>query len=675
MRQKRIGLATLALVALGAGAGAGGARGQEPRDTFRLKELVVTATRVPTPRSALPLATSVVTGQELRERGLRTVAEAVRSLPGVAVVAPGSDGGVTSLFLRGGNSGYVKVLVDGVAVNNPGGSYDFANLSTEDVERIEVVRGPGSVLYGSDAVTGVIQIFTRRGAGPLRASAGLSGGRGERVSGPGAGAAGAYGLSDWNADASGGGPRASWSLGGSRFNSGGLYPINNRYLNTTLAGRLELRPDRRSDAALTLRRTGGDFHYPTDGAGNPVDLNTATRTDAWAVGLDAGRRFGRLEARVLLGDGRADRADLDPQDTPADTSGVFASEGHTLDTRRSADAHLDWHAGGAAVVTVGATLEREQESRQSWYQSSFGDGRDSADVARSTRGFYAQAFAAPAPALSLTGGARLEDNSRFGRFTTWRAGAAWRLLPGTRLRLAAGTAFKEPTFYENFATGFVRGNPSLRPERSSSWETGLEQTLAGGRASVQATWFDQRFRDLVQYTAQPPRPDQPNYLNLGAARASGLELSAGLALGAAVRLDAGYTWLRTRVTQEGAGGDPSFAAGKRLLRRPTHSATLTAAWHAGAAASLSTTLAWTGSRDDLDFSDPNAYPAPRVVLPAHARLDLAGERRLLAARAGRPGLAATLRLENALDRKYRDIANFPARGRVVVVGARMGVGG
>ncbi|HEX9105863.1 MAG TPA: TonB-dependent receptor, partial [Longimicrobiales bacterium] len=489
------------------------ARAQEPRDTVLLKELVVTATRTPTPRAALPLATSVITGAELQERGLRTVAEALRTLPGVALASTGSYGALTSLFLRGGNSGYVKVLVDGVSANDPGGSYDFSHLSTADVERIEVVRGPASVLYGTDAVSGVIQVFTRRGSGKPRVHASASGGSGERIAGPSAAGAGHYGIGDVAADASGGGKLAGWSLGASRFESGGLYPQDNGYLNTTLAGRLELRPASGSNAAITLRRTGGYFHFPTDGAGNVVDANSATRTDAWTLGLEGGHRFGALDARVLLGSNETNRADLDPQDSPADTSGVFASEGHTLDRRRSADLHLDWHLSGYGVVTAGAAVERESESAHSWYRSSFGNGNDSTDVARTNRGVYAQALAAPARGITLTGGARLDDNSRFGRFGTWRAGAAWRVLASTRLRLAAGTAFKEPTFYQNYAQGFVMGNPGLKPERSSSWEAGAEQALLAGRVSLQATWFDQRFRDLIQYLATPPKPGQPNYFN------------------------------------------------------------------------------------------------------------------------------------------------------------------
>src|SRR5207253_2563875 len=139
------------------------AAAQEPADTFSLSELVVTATRVPLPRAAVPAAVTVLHGDDLRERGVRLVGDALRDVPGATLVRTGSEGGITSLFLRGGESDYVQVLVDGVVVNDPGGSVDLGQLTLDDVDRIEIVRGPVSVLYGSEAVTGVINIITKRG--------------------------------------------------------------------------------------------------------------------------------------------------------------------------------------------------------------------------------------------------------------------------------------------------------------------------------------------------------------------------------------------------------------------------------------------------------------------------------------------------------------------------------
>src|SRR5205809_5699152 len=139
--------------------------GQEPTDTVVLNPIVVTATRIPTPADGVPVAVTVIRGTELWERGLRTVAEALRSVPAASVVTTNAYGSQTSLFLRGGQSNYVKVLIDGVPQNAPGGAYDFANLTTDNAERIEVDRGPRSVRYGSAAVAGGVEIFGRDGGG------------------------------------------------------------------------------------------------------------------------------------------------------------------------------------------------------------------------------------------------------------------------------------------------------------------------------------------------------------------------------------------------------------------------------------------------------------------------------------------------------------------------------
>src|SRR5256714_6043927 len=153
---------TITILALAAFASAN-AFGQA-QDTARLGTVVVSATKVPQPASTLSQAVTVISGDDLRARGVVRVSDALREVPGAQLVQSGSFGSVTSLFLRGGESRYTKVLIDGVAVNSAGGFFDFSHLTTDNIDRIEIVRGPPSVLYGADAVSGVVQIFTRRGA-------------------------------------------------------------------------------------------------------------------------------------------------------------------------------------------------------------------------------------------------------------------------------------------------------------------------------------------------------------------------------------------------------------------------------------------------------------------------------------------------------------------------------
>ncbi|MBR9991084.1 MAG: TonB-dependent receptor, partial [Gemmatimonadetes bacterium] len=155
------------------------AEAQQEPDTVKLRELVVTATRFETPIANAPGSITVLDGNAMRRNGQRFLIDALRTVPGVTLAQSAGPGALTSLFIRGGESNYVQVLVDGIQINDPGGSFDWAHLRTEDIERVEIVRGPASVLYGSDAVSGVVQIFTRDGGAP-RLEAGINSSRGDR---------------------------------------------------------------------------------------------------------------------------------------------------------------------------------------------------------------------------------------------------------------------------------------------------------------------------------------------------------------------------------------------------------------------------------------------------------------------------------------------------------------
>lgn len=251
---------------------------QQARDTTRLEELVVTATRAPTSPDAVVSSVTTISGDELRARGVRFVQDALREVPGAAVVQVGSYGGVSSLFLRGGESDYVKVLVDGVPVNQSGGGYNWANLTTDNVERIEVLRGPASVIYGSDAVTGVVQVFTRRRSSGIAVEGGAE--------------AGSFGTIQGHAGVLGGTQRIGYSADASRISTDGTYPFNNDYGNTVLSGSIRSAPDPRTDLSLSLRLGDNRYHFPTDFSGVLADSNQANAERALSVALDAGRRLG-----------------------------------------------------------------------------------------------------------------------------------------------------------------------------------------------------------------------------------------------------------------------------------------------------------------------------------------------------------------------------------------------
>jgi len=279
---------------------------------------------------------------------------------------------------------------------------------------------------------------------------------------------------------------------------------------------------------------------------------------------------------------------------------------------------------------------------------------------------YAQTVTGLERAVSVTAGARLEDNQQFGAHGTGRVGAAWRVVEGTRLRVSAGTGFKEPSFYENFATGFVRGNPKLEPEQSTSWELGAERALTD-RLTIGLTYFDQRFRNLVLYSFMPVGPDSVNYVNVARALARGVELTVTARVGGGRTAALGYTRLTTRVLT--GGPDPAFEAGKTLLRRPRDAATATLATPLGARGVFSFAARYVGRRDDFDYGT-----FTRVTLPPYFRADLAGEYRLPSRRAALSELTLTGRVENVFNAPYAEVRNFPAPRRTILVGGRLALG-
>lgn len=659
------------------GATPAAALAQDTRDTVRLKELVVTATRVPTPRASVAASVTVVSGDELRTRGVHQVLDALRSVAGVSIAQVGSIGGIASIFLRGGESDYVSVLVDGVPLNQPGGAVDLAHLTTDNIDRIEVVRGPASVLYGSDAVTGVVQVFTRRTRGAPRAELSVRGGAFQSVRlgvpGPVWGER-TNGALEWQARVSGGTEQVGYAFGLSRVATEGLYTtngtrsFNNDYRNTVVSGQVRAVPDARTEAVLSVRYGDDTYHFPTDGGGQIADGNAFQSQRSTALSLDLGRFLSdRVEARVLLTNHVTDGGTDDQPDDAADTLGFYGSESHATVERRQAEGRVIAHLPGGAAVTLGAQFEDQRQRGFSAFFSEFGTFSSDDDHRREGRAYYAQAQSDVLGAITVNGGVRLEDNETFGTHWTVRGGIVYRPLAGLRVRAAAGTGFKQPTFFENFATGFARGNPDLEPERSVSAELGVEQTVGGGRGLLAVTGFAQRFRDLIQFTFSPPSPTDPNFFNVAVADASGVELEARLAATASVSLNASYTYLRTRVIDEGfdTGPGATFVKEARLLRRPSHSAAVGVDFRPVDRARLHVQGRYVGDRDDRDFA---AFPAEAVVLPAYATFDLAGEIDLVR---GTPSATLTFRLENLSGADVQEAFGFPSRGETVWVGARV----
>ena len=623
-------------------------------DSTRLPRVVITATRVNSRIGSDIASVTVLDGDTLRARGIHDVAEALREVPSATVVRSGSVGALTSLFLRGGESDYVRVLIDGVPMNDPGGSIDLTKYTLDNVDRIEVVRGPSSVLYGSDAVAGVVQIFTRQQTTPVRIE--------------GSASAGTYGTRAADVSLGATSTLLSATIGAARYQTDGFLAFNNNYDNDVVSGRVALTPGGGFRAALSGRQHNDEFHYPTDGTGSVVDRN-AFRTDRrTALAMDAKQSLG---SRVNVGltmtamEGRP-RTD-DAADDASDNSGFYAYRSSGSLRRRVADGRVELLLPVNAIATLGYEWQREaQRGRDS---SNFDSAPNAFSAERTTRATYAQ-IVGEASRLSFTVGGRYDDNDVFGIFRTARGGLALRVGQGTTLRANAGSAFKAPTFLEEFNTAFTVGNASLRPERSRSYELGATQVFATGRGEVSATWFAQRFRDLIQYSFVDPTT--PNYFNVAAASARGVELEGRSRVGAATQLGLTLTFLRTRVDDAGfdEGQEATFVHGNRLLRRPSVSGAFTASSRLTSRLAVDGRVLFVGTRDDRDFSD---FPAKPVILEPYHRFDAGTSYRLTNETLRGPSLTLYVRAENLFDSEYQEIMNFRAAGRTVSLGIRASV--
>lgn len=620
---------------------------QQPQDTLVLKPVVVTVTRIPVPIDIVASPVTVLRGADLAAQGIRTVGEALRAVTGAHVVETGSFGGQTSLFLRGGENDYVKVLVDGVPMNQPGGAMDLAHLTTDNVERIEIVAGPGSVLYGSDAVTGVIQIFTRNGLGRTRLGAEVR--------------RGTYETTAAAADLEGGTRTVGYSIRTSRFTSDGLYPVNNQYRNSVISARLRLTPDAQTEASLSYRYADGIYHFPTNGQGQPADSNqrSAERGPLVSLGLSRSLARGRFETRILASL-RESRLRFDDEPDSPGEDGTFWSRDYIR--RAAAGALVSWRPRGSTAFTAGVDYEDERQRGRSEFSASFGTFPDSIRVQRSTASYFVQVVLDAWP-LAVTAGGRLDDNSQFGAHGTYRVGIVFRPRPESRVRLSIGTGFKEPTFFENYAQGFVVGNPDLKPERSLSWEAGVDRTLAAGRITLAGTYFRQRFRDLIEYTGTPPS-GQPNYFNVSGATAGGVEARLEWIVTPAVALVLPYTYLHTEV-KEGSldgGADGLFVAGAPLLRRPRHTFAPRLAADFGTRTRMTIAARYVGPRDDLDFNRPAG--SRRVALEPYTQVSASAVYTL-----GQVELSG--RVDNVFNDRSPEIAAFRPRGRVISLGGRV----
>ena len=531
----------------------------------------------------------------------------------------GSYGGATSLFIRGGESKYVKILVDGVPINDAGGAFDLSTLSTDNLDRIEIVRGPASVLYGSDAVAGVVQLFTRRGAGVAHGQVAARGGQ--------------FGSMDVDASVQGGGARAEL-LGRRRAPRERWLPALQQSLPPGRRQRPRRRRARRArrEPLRAIHRSRAPLSHQWLGRRSSTATPCAATTGSPSASMPAiaprrSSRFARRSRRTTC------------MASPTTSPTVPATTATPTRPPSARDAGVATCASSSrcpptAGITLGAQVERKWQ--ESVTRSNFGDDAPAPATRRST-GAYAQLLMSPVADATLALGGRLEHNEQFGDFLTYRAAASTRLRTGTRLRASVGTAFREPTFLETEGSGVRHRQPGARSGARAQRGRRHRADASVPRRS-ERRGSRTRFADMIDYEYSAT---EPNYFNLARTRAAGLELEGRLALPNGLHADAAFTHLRTRVVDPGTSpaATATFAPGSRLLRRPARTLDVGAGYRARGNA-LDLRVLRVGVREDV-YYPPNFAPAQRVSLAPYTRVDLSGEARLVPLRRT-GGVALTL---------------------------------
>lgn len=620
-----------------------------------VEPVVVSETRMEKPLSQATGSVYVITRDQLEKRQFPYLREVLRDVPGLTIVQTGSRGGATSLFTRGGESDFTMVMIDGVKVNDAGGGFEFANLTTDNVERIEVVKGPQSALYGSDAIGGVINVITRKGSGATRVVA-------EVMAGAGRGIGSSMGTHQQRLGVSGASDRLDYSAEWSRFDHAGMFGLNNQFKNSVFSGNFGLKATEKLQFRSTFRYTDSAFKFPTDfvsGVGYPpVDPNqgqertlisfansaTYQMTSWWEHSL----QWSHMESRFKF---------FDFQDPIPTDFGFSQTDG--TQRRDMLDYHTTFRVRDGVWAGTAATFGTEfQEERLS--QSNVGFSSASTNLSRRNMGYYVQLQGVYADRLFITPGIRVEDNEYFGTFVNPKlSGAYLHKESGTKIRASVGRGIRAPSFNEliGFPNFGIPSNFNLKPEKATSWEVGLDQELHGKDLTASFTWFHNNFSNLVVLNTGVNT-------NIQGAETQGLESQLRWRVTKAFTLSAAHTYLKTEVTDIGAGQDFGglFVSGGRLLRRPEHSGNLQADYQTKAWG-LNLMVLGVGDRTDRNFT---AAGSPRVKNEAYWRADVSGWYGL--GRFEGADWKAKLRIENLTDTRYQEALGFPNPGIFAMAG-------
>jgi len=663
-----------------------------PRSTELLVQLrlapasetvVVSATRTPVVGDAAGADVDTLSGGQLETTQPVAGNDAMRFLPGAVVNTAGQRGGLSSLFVRGGESNYNKVIVDGVTVNEPGGTFDFGNMSLAQGDRLEFVRGAQSTIYGSDAMTSVVQMWTRTGntrTPELRF--GADGGNLSTAHGY-ASLAGADGKFDYNVFGD------QLTTQGSGINDAYSNALEGANLGVALSDSVSLRAHFRHFNTHTgvpgeWNFNGYDPLVPVNGFASPYEplspnpiawsqLNNLLGGVELAVSAPSGWQHHFTAFDYLYRYHEFDPGDPQRVNTencafsgpPVPCSIDFVSDEVDRINRAGFEYQGDYSERTWAHTTFGYRVENENG-----YVGDINFGQTHGQ--RLNNDLYAQQQLILGR-LGVIAGGRFVHDSAFGStgvpriaLTFQVAHGSW-IFSGTRLRFSYSTGFKEPRLEETFngvpPSPYNLPNPGLKPERVRAFEGGFQQGFLNDKYEFSATYFNNLFHDQINYVSENLPPNNPGmYVNVNQAFAQGAELVLRAKLQATLSLNAAYTYTSSQYLDDPAPFPP-IITGNPLLRRPKHSATgslsyLGLRWGANLAGSF------VGRRSDSDFDGFGIEHAAGYV-----RADLGGWYAI------RPRVTAYVNVENAFDRHYNEVVGYPALPLNFRAGLRFRIGG
>jgi vitamin B12 transporter len=572
--------------------------------------VIVTANRTPQPLESTSTSTSVITAREIEQRQIQTVAQALQELPGVHLTQQGNAASLSSLFIRGTNSDHVLVLVDGVRIGSAtSGTTAFQYLSVGAIERIELVRGGRSSLYGSDAIGGVLQIFTKQGS--ARPSARIEA---------------SLGHNDYRRT------RADFS---SQFRDAGkIYVGISRELSDGFDAKKDVQPDADGynkstfNLAITDQLTDnldlafkgsywqGDVEYDNEFGADEThfDNHYAALTGSW--------KNESLTSAITFGTAVDDSYD--------DGNGVTKQNASTFHTERQfADWRNRYQVNTAVRVLSGIEYQHEDIS----------DSSDSYELeSRKSIGVYLGTLIALGNTdfdVSL----RHQHDEQFGNKMTYGAGIVRHLSDSLRFNVNVGSSFKAPTFTDLYYPGFFgqyAGNPNLKPESALNYEIGFAGNLLQDKMQWSATVYQLEIEDLITFDSAPPH----GMTNIGKARTRGIELHSSLVVGS-MNYEFSYDYMDTE----------DLETGNELARRPRHSAVLSASWQRDSL-NIGTDWRYTGSR----YNDG----ANTVELEAYNLVNLYAGYQIT------PAFSIGLRANNLFDETYESVAGYNTAGRTLI---------